>query len=163
MSSTAVFVDVPQLYKAALEKNNQRVDYVAYMDWLRQTFDVRYAKAFCNQNAATFRRMLNNIGLEVEYDKFSHSYQLLLEALEVAKNYDTIVIGSTGYYVPLLAQRLKAMGKKVIIFACSIPTRYKTFGETYEVAAFTPAPQVSQTLEQAPVSADTVALEEVKV
>lgn len=129
----AAFVDVTDLYHALKTSRDAKVDYVKYIAWLNENFDLRYTKAYCNQDAPSFKRMLQTIGFEVCTGRFNHAFELVMDALEVAKNSDVVIIGSTGPYVPSLARRLKSMGKRVIIFAANIPPEYSTLGTLYNV------------------------------
>lgn len=129
----AVFVDVTDLYHSLKTSKNAKVDYVVYMNWVRETFDLRYAKAYCNQTATPFQKMLQAVGFEVYTGKLNHAYEMVMDVLEVAKNTDTIVLGSSAPYIPSLARRLKAMGKRVIIFAANVPKEYSTLGQIFNV------------------------------
>ena len=129
----AAFVDVLDLYHALKTSTQGKVDYVKYIQWLNANFDIRYAKAYCNQDAAAFQRMLQAIGFDVYTGRHTHAFELVMDALDVAKNCDTVILGSTGPYVPSLAKRLKALGKRVIIFAANIPEEYTTLGTLYRV------------------------------
>lgn len=158
--TAALFVDVPDLYKKVLQHKNSKVDYTHYISDVKEQFDLRFAKAYCNQNAANFRRMLQGIGFEVQCDRFAFSYHLFADVLEVAKSVDTVILGSTNAYVPMLAQKLKAMGKKVVIYACNIPNRYKTLGDCFEISEWMPIAEVQQATqgEDIPVEAPATAV-----
>jgi hypothetical protein len=129
----ALFVDVHNLYHTTKTHMKGKIDYALYYQWVKENYDIRYAKAYCSQNASTFKKLLGHIGFDILVDPLCHDYNLILDVLDVAKNVDTIIIGSNAPYVPMLGQRLKALGNKIVIFACAIPEHFATIGERVDI------------------------------
>lgn len=129
----AAFVDVTDLYHALKTSKDAKIDYLKYINWLKENFDLRYVKAYCNQDAPAFQRMLQAIGYDVFTGRYSYAFELVMDVFDVAKNHDTIILGSTGPYMPSLARRLKAAGKRVVIFAANMPKDFTTLGTLYHV------------------------------
>lgn len=127
----AVFVDIPNMYHC-LKHKGQKVDYVKYAEWLQQHFDIRFLKAYCDQKADPFIRLLNGVGFETYIDQTQYVHELVIDALTVAQNVDTIILGSTNNaYMRKLVESLKRMGKKIVIFAGNVPKEYATYGVVY--------------------------------
>jgi uncharacterized LabA/DUF88 family protein len=133
-NAAVLLVDVHAMYRNTLQQRQGKIDYTKYFKTISDHYDIRMARAYCNQNATSFRKTLTTIGFDIKFDKYAFSYHLVLDALELAKNTDTIILGTTNVYVPMLSTKLKEMGKKVVIYACAIPARFKSLGECIEVA-----------------------------
>lgn len=149
-SPAALFVDVHNLYHTTKQNMKGKIDYALYYQFVKESYDLRFAKAYCSQNASNFKKLLGHIGFDVLVDPACHDYQLLLDVLDVAKNVDTIILGSSAPYVALIGQRLKALGKKVVIFACAIPEQYATIGQRVDIDGllFQEKPQEEQSSDQ---------------
>lgn len=132
-NAAALLVDVHAMYRNTLQHRQGKIDYTKYYKFICEQLDIRIARAYVNQNATSFRKTLTQIGFDIKYDKFAFSYHLVLDALDIAKNVDTVVLGTTNVYVPMLSTKLKEMGKKVVIYACSIPARFQNLGTCIEV------------------------------
>lgn len=146
-SRAAVLVDVPYLYHA--QPRGQRLDYNKYMAYARENYDVRLAKAYCNQNQTTFQGMLKAVGFDILTCPDAYSHELVADALDAATVHDTVIIGSAAPYVPMLARRLRAMGKAVVIVAAGVPKDFAAFGTIVPVTdmIFVPPPMIQQPTE----------------
>ena len=128
---TLLVLDIPFLY---FSTPKGRIQYNMYLEHLKKNLDVRMSIAYTNQqNPTPFFQVLYSLGFEIRQDRECHTYNLIIETLELSNNVDTIVIGSSAKYVPILVKTLKKKGKRVIIFAKNIPEKWNKYCEIIEI------------------------------
>ncbi len=132
---TLVIADVQSLH-FEVTKDGKRIDFVKFMADLKTGYDVKHAVAYGHPTTEAFDRLLASCGFEVITDKSTHTHQLCMDTIELAANFDRIILMSTRYYLHPLVTRLKRMGKDITIFGYKTPQHIQMLGEYGDIETF---------------------------
>lgn len=143
-----VFVDVSNIYYCVGKKFNQRkLDYRAYIDFIKDLGEVAHALAYgaqMNNEAAGFIHCIKGIGFEPKYktpkdyhnrDNFKRKADwdvgIAIDIVRMIDRMDMIVLGTADGDLRPVVEWAKERGVDVIILACGISRELKDIATKY--------------------------------
>lgn len=135
MKNAGIFIDVSNLYYCTKRKfDGAKIDFTKYMDLALENIppqDVIVRKAYgtkMNNEADTFIKFLNNIGLTTKFIKTpqrkytSLNVNISVDVFRQYKQLNTVVLGNSSREIIPLVKFLEEQGIRVVIIACGICT-----------------------------------------
>jgi len=137
MKRIGLFVDLSNLYYCVGSVHTKKIDYVKYVDFVKQLGDIVTMVAYGSQVNGAAREFifnLENLGFKTRFKepkvygkkrKADWDVGLTVDAMNQLHNFDTLVLGSAdGDYVPLV-NHVRSQGKEVIVIGCLLSNDLK--------------------------------------
>lgn len=129
-TNASLFLDIPSLYHKCNTEFSGKVDYSKIISLLKNSgYDLRYMAAYTNEANAGFKTFLEHIGISVHNSRFSHDFQLVMDATHCIS--DTVIFATSDRYCRALINTLKLKNKRVVLVGVSIPDKIKRLCHSY--------------------------------
>lgn len=132
-----IMIDANNLFFTLRLKYHRKLDYRAYLEYASELGLITMARVYgihVRGQAIDFLTKLKTIGYHTQYTsvnerdktKIKATVRVVVDAIALMDEYDTLIIGSSDKNLIPLLEYLKTQEKRVIILSTSIPNSMKT-------------------------------------
>lgn len=127
---TLVVYDLGNLFFCARKRYGEgRINYTKVSEHIGEAAK---SMGYTPHNSKTFTDALKFLGIDVTIQVGNPTVRIACDILEIANQFDRIVICSSRREVSSLIRRIKDKGVRVDIFACGVPSDLITIADSFE-------------------------------